>query len=138
MIKVQIIEDETLQGFADFENAEVWLLSKRYEDTELDGRLIVVEEIAASMLPASHKLPKLMTEIYGRHPNAVIKEIVKVPKIGALDENGLQAFVDQEVERYEVSFTYEVLTHSKESLAIRAYVCDEDRIRVVPEGVRNA
>lgn len=135
-VKVQILEDETLQEFADFENAEVWLLSLRTQNVDHDSRLVVIDNVAMSELPSSHKIPLLMTEIFERHPNIIIKEIVKVPKIedngsAVLDENGLQVFIDQEIEHQDMSFTYEVLTRSKDNFAIKAYTCDEACIKIV-------
>ena len=68
MTRVQIIEDETLQGEADFDNCEVWLLSQRQADSVLDERLVVVQEITMSEQPSAVKFPLLLSEIYARHP----------------------------------------------------------------------
>lgn len=142
-MKIQIIEDETLQDKADFDNAEVWLLSKRQADSNIDSRINMIQELADSELPSSHKFPQLMTELYNRNPVEVVNKTETVQKLDGsgmpvLDENGMPVFEEKLVERWELPFTYEVLTHNKENFAIHAYVCDEDRIRVVPEGVRNA
>ncbi|MBD5398443.1 hypothetical protein HDR60_02975 [bacterium] len=135
-IKVQIIEDETLQGFADFNNAEVWLLSDRGSSIPFDERLVVVPELTNSDLPSNIKIPVLMTEIYEKHPNNVVKETVTVPKLDSelrpvLDENGKTLQEEKELELSEMSFEYEVLTRKKENFAMHTYVCDESCIKVV-------
>lgn len=74
---IQIIENEELQDKADFDNSEVWLLSRDNPDIELDDRLIVVSELVETSLPSSYKLPQLMTEIYNRHDNFTYEVITR-------------------------------------------------------------
>lgn len=138
MIKVQIIEDEGLQCEADFENAEVWLLSLTRPDMETDRRLVVVKEIAESEQPPSYKLPLLMSEIYQRHPPTIVKQMQRLPVISdagtpVMDECGMPVMQDVETDFPEPSFSYEVITRNKENFAVHAYVCDEDCIKTVPQ-----
>lgn len=142
MLRIQIIEDETLQDKADFDNAEVWLLSKRQADSNIDSRINMIQELADSELPSSHKFPQLMTELYNRNPVEVVNKTETVQKLDGsgmpvLDENGMPVFEEKLVERWELPFTYEVLTHNKENFAIHAYVCDENSIKVVSEDADN-
>lgn len=142
MTRVQIIEDETLQGEADFDNCEVWLLSQRQADSVLDERLVVVQEITMSEQPSYVKFPMLMTEIYEKHPTQTARRTERLPAknefgMPILGEDGMPLFEEVEVELVEGTFTYEVLTRSKDNFAIHAYVCDENSIRVVSENANN-
>ena len=136
MIKVQIIDNEKLAKYADFENCEVWLLNKVTE-RELDSRIINISELTESLLPNNHKLPQLMTEIFNRHPNEDVYgdvEILDMNEDGTpkLDENGNRIkHIENIVIGSEMTFTYELITDDKDSFLIHAYVCDEECITEV-------
>lgn len=110
MTKIQILENEKFIEYADFDNAEVWLLN-RSSDEELDERIINISELTESMLPDSHKFPQLLTYIYERHPD-----------ITETDEEGNVMIV-------EPSFDYEILSDNIENFAIHSYTCDIQKIR---------
>ena len=142
-VKVQIIEDETLQGEADFDNCEVWLLSQRQADSVLDERLVVVQEITMSEQPSYVKFPMLMTEIYEKHPTQTARRTERLPAknefgMPILGEDGMPLFEEVEVELVEGTFTYEILTRNKDNFAIHAYVCDENSIKVILPDTDNA
>lgn len=136
MIKVQIIESEKLEKYADFENCEVWLLN-RETGKSLDSRLINISELTESALPSTHKFPQLMTEIFARHPNEDIYEDVEVLDVNEdgspkLDENGQRIkHIENMLVGSAMTFTYEVLTDKKQNFQINAYICDEDYIKEV-------
>lgn len=100
-MKVQVIENENFIKYADFENCEVWLLN-RTNAPLLDERVINVAEVTESMLPNTHKLPKLMTYIAEAHPEEILTRE-----------------------------SYEVITDNKESYMIHAYICDESCIKII-------
>lgn len=110
MTKIQILENEKFIEYADFDNAEIWLLN-RSSDEELDERIINIQELTESMLPDSHKFPQLLTYIYERHPD-----------ITETDEEGNVMIV-------EPSFDYEILSDNIENFAIHSYTCDIKKIR---------
>lgn len=136
MVKVQIIENEKLEKYADFENCEVWLLNKVTE-RELDSRIINISELTESLLPNNHKLPQLMTEIFNRHPNEDVYgdvEILDMNEDGTpkIDENGNRIkHIGNMMIGSEMTFTYELITDDKDSFLIHAYVCDESCIKEV-------
>ena len=136
MTKVQIIESEKLEKYADLENCEVWLLN-RETGKSLDSRLINISELTESAMPSTHKLPQLMTEIFNRHPNEDVYgdvEILDMNEDGTpkLDENGQRVkHIENMVIGSQMTFTYEVLTQKKQNFEIKAYVCDEESIREV-------
>lgn len=66
MTKVQIVENENLLQYADFNNCEVWLLN-RTNDTPLTDDVINIPEVTESLLDSATKFPKLLTEIYEKH-----------------------------------------------------------------------
>lgn len=100
-MNVQIIENENFIKYADFDNCEVWLLNRTTE-LPLDERVINVAEVTESLLPNTHKLPKLMTYIAEAHTNELLT--------------------------YE---SYKVITDNEESYVIRAYICDERCIKII-------
>ena len=111
MTKIQIVENENLLQYADFDNCEVWLLNRTTEE-ELDERVINVAEITESLLDTASKFPKLLTEIYNAHP--VEQE---------LDDEG-------NIIKVTIPFDYEVVTDNMENYAIHSYVCDTSKIKV--------
>lgn len=133
MTKIQIIDNEKLEKYADFENCEVWLLNK-VTGKKLDSRVIDIKELTESSLPNNHKFPQLMTEIFERHPNIDVYddvEILDVNEDGSpkLDENGQRVkHIENRIVKSDMSFTYEVLTADKSSFEIHAYICDEECI----------
>ena len=136
MTKVQIIENEKLEKYADFDNCEVWLLN-RETGKKLDSRLINIAELTESSLPSNHKLPQLMTEIFNQHPNKEIYgdvEVLEVNEDGSpkLDEEGKRmSHLENIVVGSEMTFEYEVITENKDNFLIHAYVCDEECLKEI-------
>lgn len=114
MIKVQIIENEELLEYADFETCEVWLLN-RTTSNPLDSRVINETELTESALPSSMKFPQLLGFIWERHPN----------KESEVEQDGVIVPVS------EMSFTYEIVTKNKDNFLVKSYVCSEECIKVV-------
>lgn len=112
MTKVQVVENENLLPYADFDNCEVWLLNRTTEE-ELDERVINVAEITESLLDTASKFPKLLTEIYNAHPAEQ-----------ELDDEG-------NIIKVTIPFDYEVVTDNMENYAIHSYVCDTSKIKVL-------
>lgn len=75
MTKVQVVENENLLQYADFNNCEVWLLN-RTNETPLTDDVINVSEITESMLDSASKFPKLLTEIYEKHGTDFDYEVI--------------------------------------------------------------
>ncbi|MEE1211294.1 MAG: hypothetical protein UHO11_02250 [Treponema sp.] len=115
MKQIQIIEDESLTEFADFENCEIWLLN-RTSDCELDTRVINCQELTESMLPIAAKIPQLLTLLYERYPSKPLYQT---------NETG------DEVIGYEQKFDYEVLTRNKNNYIVKSFICDENRIKTI-------
>ena len=112
MTIIQVVENENLLQYADFENYEVWLLN-RTTDNEIDERIINIPELTESLGPSVLKLPRLLTSIYEKYP-----------PIESFNEDG-------ELVNIEPGFDYEILTDNKENYAIHTYVCDADKIKVM-------
>lgn len=75
MIKVQIVENEDLLTYADFDNCEVWLLN-RTNDTPLTDDVINIPEVTESLLNSATKFPRLLTEIYEKHGTDIDYEVI--------------------------------------------------------------
>lgn len=112
MTKVQVVENENLLQYADFNNCEVWLLNKTTEE-EIDERIINISELTESLEPSALKLPRLLTSIYEKYPT-----------IESFNEDG-------ELINVEPGFDYEILTDNKENYSIHTYVCDVDKIKIM-------
>ena len=110
MTKVQILENEQFIENADFENCEVWLLTRSTEN-ELDERIINIPEITESLLDSASKFPKLLTAIYEAHPLEY-----------EFDEEG-------NIINATMTFDYEVITDNREHFAIHCYVCDVNKFK---------
>ena len=102
-MKVQILENESFEKYADFENCEVWLLNRTNEE-ELNENIINISEITESLEPSAVKFPQLFTEISNKYfPEGVIPN----------------------------DFEYEIITDSSEKYAVHSYVCDVRNIRII-------
>lgn len=110
MTKVQILENEQFIDNADFENCEVWLLT-RLTENELDERIINIPEITESLLDSASKFPKLLTAIYEAHPLEY-----------EFDEEG-------NIINATMTFDYEIITDNREHFAIHCYVCDVNKFK---------
>lgn len=75
MTKVQIVENEDLLQYADFDNCEVWLLN-RTNNTPLPDDVINIPEVTESLLDSATKFPKLLTEIYEKHGTDIDYEVI--------------------------------------------------------------
>ena len=75
MTKVQIVENENLLQYADFDNCEVWLLN-RTNDTPLTDDVINIPEVTESLLDSATKFPRLLTEIYEKHGTDIDYEVI--------------------------------------------------------------
>lgn len=75
MTKIQIVENEDLLQYADFDNCEVWLLN-RTNDTQLADNVINVSGITESLLDSATKFPRLLTEIYEKHGTDIDYEVI--------------------------------------------------------------
>lgn len=115
MIKIQIIENEELLKYADFDNCEIWLLN-RTSSNPLDSRVVNEKELTESALPSSMKFPQLLGFIWKKHPN----------KESEVEQDGVI------VPDSEMSFTYEIVTKNKDNFLIKSYVCSEECIKVIP------
>lgn len=104
-MKVQIIEDESLLEYAEFDEADVWLLN-RTTSSPLDERVVNVDEITQSLEPVVVKFPKLFTEIANKY-----------------FDNGL----------IPTDFAYQVVTKNPQNYIISYFVCDMEAIRDVSE-----
>ena len=104
-MRVQIFEDESLLGAADFDNADVWLLN-RTETKPLDPRVVNIAEVTESTLPECAKFPQLFTEIANRY----------------FDEGLIPP-----------DFSYEVYTRDPQKYLVQYYVCDMESFRVLVE-----
>ena len=114
MTKIQIVETEELLQYADFDSCEVRLLH-RMSNNELDARVINEPELTESPLPSSMKLPQLLSMIWERHPNEDVKD------------------GDGNVIDSAMSFSYEILTRSKDNFLVQSYVCAEECIKIMQE-----
>ena len=115
MIKVQIIENEDLLKYADFDTCEIWLLN-RTTSNQLDSRVINEKELTESALPSNMKFPQLLGLIWERHPN----------KESEIEQDGVIIPIS------EMTFSYEIITKNKDNFLIQSYVCSEECIKVVP------
>lgn len=75
MTKVQIVENENLLQYADFDNCEVWLLN-RTNDTPLADDVINIPEVTESLLDSATKFPRLLTEVYEKHGTDIDYEVI--------------------------------------------------------------
>lgn len=114
MISVQIIENEDLLKYADFDACEIWLLN-RTTSNQLDSRVINEKELTESALPSSMKFPQLLGLIWERHPN----------KESEIEQDGVIIPIS------EMTFSYEIITKNKDNFLIKSYVCSEECIKVV-------
>lgn len=75
MTKVQVVENENLLQYADFNNCEVWLLN-RTNETPLASDVINISEVTESLADTASKFPKLLTEIYAKHGTDFEYEVI--------------------------------------------------------------
>lgn len=74
---IEIIEDESLEEYADFDDNEVWLLNKTdlYPLKNKD-KIVIVPEVAESFDPCSNKFNKLLTEVYEKYNGESVDYVV--------------------------------------------------------------
>ena len=102
-MKVQIIENESLAKYADFENCDVWLLN-RTSNEELDERIVNIPEVTESFNSSAIKFPLLLSEISNKYfPDGIWAD----------------------------DFSYEVITFNKQNYFVTVCVCDEECIKAV-------
>ena len=136
MQKIQILEDETLTDYADFDNNEVWLLNRTTTD-ELDERIVNVPELTESTLATVFKLPQLMTEIWNKYPNEVVYTEVQAETYdddGNLvkdDDGNVVYHTEKVITKSEMTFSYEIMTTNKANYEIKSYVCPVQNIHEI-------